>query len=233
MGSAQLNASASVPGTFAYSPAPGAVLPAGTHPLSVTFTPADANNYQGASGSASISVAPAALTIRANDATNVYGATLPAFTASGSGFVNGDTMGSLTGTLTFSTSASQTSAPGNYGVTPGGVSSPNYSIAFQSGTLTVTKAATTMALSASPSPSQNNKPVKLTATIAVTAPGSGTPTGSVEFRDNGTLLGTAPIVNGSASLTLSLRKGSHPLTASWVGTANFIGSSAAITHQVN
>jgi len=49
----------------------------------------------------------------------------------------------------------------------------------------------------------------------------------------GTLLGTAPIVNGSASLTLSLRKGSHPLTAGWAGDANFTGSNAAMTHQVN
>jgi len=90
-----------------------------------------------------------------------------------------------------------------------------------------------MGLSASPSPSLNNKPVKLTVTIGVTAPGSGAPTGSVEFRDKGTLLGTVPIVSGSASLTVSLRKGSHPLTASWTGDPNFTGSNAAITHQVN
>jgi hypothetical protein len=233
LGAAQLSASASAAGTFAYSPAAGTVLPSGTHLLSVTFTPADASNYQGASGSVSISVTAAALTVRANDATKVYGAALPAFTASGTGFVNGDTMGSLAGTPTFSTAASPTSSPGSYGVTPDGVSSPNYTIAFQNGTLTVTKAATTMALSTSPSPSLNNKPVTLKATIGVTAPGSGAPTGSVEFRDKGTLVGTAPIVNGSASFTVSLRKGSHPLTASWTGDANFTGSNAAITHQVN
>jgi YD repeat-containing protein len=37
----QLNATASVPGTFVYSPAAGAVLEAGLRTLSVTFTPAD------------------------------------------------------------------------------------------------------------------------------------------------------------------------------------------------
>ncbi len=42
---AQLNASAPVPGRFDYSPAPGEVLPPGTHTLSVTFTPADSANY--------------------------------------------------------------------------------------------------------------------------------------------------------------------------------------------
>jgi FixJ family two-component response regulator len=41
----QLNATASVPGTFDYSPAVGEVLPPGTHKLSVTFTPADSANY--------------------------------------------------------------------------------------------------------------------------------------------------------------------------------------------
>jgi hypothetical protein len=233
LGAAQLNASASVTGTFAYSPAAGVTLPAGTHALSVTFTPADGINYQAVSGSVSITVAPAALTIRANDSTKVYGETLPVFAASGVGFVNGDTMASLAGVLTFSTAASQSSSPGSYAVTPAGLSSPNYTIAFQNGALTVTQAATTMMLSTSPSPSTNNKPVKLTATISVTAPGSGVPTGSVEFRDKGVLLGTAPIVNGTASLTVALRKGSHPLTASWAGDANLTSSSAAFTHQVN
>ena len=46
LGAAQLNASASLPGTFVYSPAAGAILSAGNNqPLSVTFTPDDPN-YQ-------------------------------------------------------------------------------------------------------------------------------------------------------------------------------------------
>jgi Flp pilus assembly CpaE family ATPase len=39
----QLNATASLPGRFVYSPAAGEVLGAGTHTLSVTFTPTDGN----------------------------------------------------------------------------------------------------------------------------------------------------------------------------------------------
>ena len=42
----RLNATASVPGTFVYTPAAGEVLPAGAHTLSVTFTPADTMNYK-------------------------------------------------------------------------------------------------------------------------------------------------------------------------------------------
>src|SRR5438309_7157671 len=41
----QLNATASAPGTLAYTPALGTVLDAGTHALSVTFTPTNAANY--------------------------------------------------------------------------------------------------------------------------------------------------------------------------------------------
>ncbi len=56
---AQLNASASVPGRFDYSPAPGEVLPAGMHTLSVTFTPADSANCAAAHACVSLNVARA------------------------------------------------------------------------------------------------------------------------------------------------------------------------------
>jgi outer membrane protein OmpA-like peptidoglycan-associated protein len=41
LGATQLNATASVPGTFVYSPATGALLPVGKNTLKVTFTPTD------------------------------------------------------------------------------------------------------------------------------------------------------------------------------------------------
>ncbi|MCX6538783.1 MAG: M12 family metallo-peptidase [Acidobacteria bacterium] len=52
----QLNATASVPGTFVYTPAAGAVLTAGTQTLSVTFTPTDTTNYTTATTSVTIVV---------------------------------------------------------------------------------------------------------------------------------------------------------------------------------
>jgi hypothetical protein len=51
----QLNATANVPGSFAYTPAGGTVLAAGTRTLSVTFTPNDAANYTVATKSVSSS----------------------------------------------------------------------------------------------------------------------------------------------------------------------------------
>ena len=47
---AQLNATASVEGTFVYTPGPGYVLPVGTHTLWVTFTPADSGTLRSAAG---------------------------------------------------------------------------------------------------------------------------------------------------------------------------------------
>jgi hypothetical protein len=56
----QLNATANVPGAFVYTPPLGTTLTAGTHTLSVAFTPAATVNYNNAAASVSITVNPAA-----------------------------------------------------------------------------------------------------------------------------------------------------------------------------
>jgi hypothetical protein len=61
--STQLDATASVPGTFNYSPALGTVLAAGTHQLSVSFVPNDTADYLGSTATASITVSQASSTI--------------------------------------------------------------------------------------------------------------------------------------------------------------------------
>jgi MinD-like ATPase involved in chromosome partitioning or flagellar assembly len=60
LNASQLKASASVPGTFAYTPGEGSVLPAGRHALSVTFTPTDSVNYTTVQGDVSVTVTKAA-----------------------------------------------------------------------------------------------------------------------------------------------------------------------------
>jgi hypothetical protein len=52
----QLNATANVAGTFAYSPAAGTVLKAGKQTLSATFTPTDTNNYSAVTASVQLTV---------------------------------------------------------------------------------------------------------------------------------------------------------------------------------
>ena len=60
LGATQLNATASVPGTFAYDPPAGTVLSVGAgQTLSVTFTPTDLTSYTTATGSVAINVTSA------------------------------------------------------------------------------------------------------------------------------------------------------------------------------
>ncbi len=59
LGENELNASASVPGTFEYSPAAGEVLAEGRHTLTVTFAPNDDRNYTVAEAAVEITVVSA------------------------------------------------------------------------------------------------------------------------------------------------------------------------------
>ena len=76
----QLNATASTPGTFAYTPVAGTVLNAGSgQSLSVTFTPTDAANFTTATKTVSINVLKATPVITwANPADITYGTALSA-----------------------------------------------------------------------------------------------------------------------------------------------------------
>jgi hypothetical protein len=56
LSSTQLDATASVPGSFVYSPAAGRVLSPGTQPLSVTFTPTDTVDYTTATDTVTINL---------------------------------------------------------------------------------------------------------------------------------------------------------------------------------
>lgn len=57
LGSSELDATTSVPGTFSYSPAAGTVLLPGNYSLSVTFAPNDRADYTNATATTTISVA--------------------------------------------------------------------------------------------------------------------------------------------------------------------------------
>ena len=63
LGATQLDASSAVAGTFAYSPAAGTVLSAGTHILTATFTPTDTADYTTSTASVTLTVDQATPTI--------------------------------------------------------------------------------------------------------------------------------------------------------------------------
>lgn len=85
-----------------------------------------------------LNITPAQLTIKANDAVRQYYSDDPNFSYTCSGFVNGDNASVLTATPSLSTSATRTSNVGTYEIKVGDTSSPNYSISFVNGTLTIT-----------------------------------------------------------------------------------------------
>ena len=149
LGSSQLNATATVPGTFAYSPAAGTVLNAGTNSLSVVFTPDDALDYDSSSASVGVVVQKAPLTATAGSATRIYGAPNPVFTGTLLGLVNGDAI-----TEAYACAATPTSLPGSYPVVPSLVDPNNrlnnYAVTLVDGMLTVTPAAPPILLSVTP-----------------------------------------------------------------------------------
>ena len=86
-----------------------------------------------------IIVAPAPLTIIANDQIKQYGEPNPLLTATYSGLVNGDTPGQLTSKPILTTTATDTSTPGTYPITLSGAFSPDYTITYVAGTLIITQ----------------------------------------------------------------------------------------------
>jgi autotransporter-associated beta strand protein len=103
-------------------------------------------------------------------------------------------------------------------------------------TVIVSQASTTTSLTAVPNPATVGTAVTLTATVAAVSPGTGTPTGSVEFLSGTTDLGTGTLDStGVATLsTTSLTQGSNSLTAMYLGDTNFTQStSPAVTETVN
>src|SRR3989442_968186 len=88
-------------------------------------------------------------------------------------------------------------------------------------------------LTSAPNPSTTGQTVALTATVSAVAPATGTPTGTVTFRDSATVLSTVTLVNGSASFqTAALAVGSHPLTATYNGSATFAASTSPVGTQL-
>ena len=123
--------------------------PAGNYPITLGTLAAVDGNYLITFNGANLSITPAHLTITANDASKVYGAPIPVLTASYSGFVNGDTVASLASPASLTTSATSSSPVGAYAINVGGASSSNYTITYVPGTLTITKASSSVASSVS------------------------------------------------------------------------------------
>ena len=119
----QLNATASVAGAFAYSPASGTTPSVGTQTLSATFTPTDTANYNPASASVALSVvvavpgSPTAITATTANGEATVTFTAPSFT--GSAAITGYTI-RATATDGSTVTVNATGSPAKVtGLTPG------------------------------------------------------------------------------------------------------------------
>jgi len=139
LSASQLNATASVPGTFTYSPATGITVGAGAQTLSVAFTPTDTANYTTANASVLERVNPAVLTVTADSLSAPFGTTLT-LGATITGFVNGDNLSVVSGTPALATTANALSLPGVYPISAGvgSLSAANYIFSLVGGIYTVT-----------------------------------------------------------------------------------------------
>jgi CSLREA domain-containing protein len=228
----QLNATASyngslVSGSFTYSPGLGTVLSAGSHTLSVSFTPADTATYgTPAPITTNLTVSQGTLTITANNTTRVYGTANPTFTGAITGELPADSF-----TESFATQATFDSPVGSYPISPSvtGINLTNYDVTAQSGALTVTPAGSTVTLGTSSITANADANVTLTATVLSAT--TGVPTGSVQFLDGSTVLGNGVLsAQGVGTYTTSsLASGAHQITAVYAGDTNFARSSSSQT----
>jgi len=142
----QLNAtSGSVAGTFAYTPASGAILNAGANQnLSVNFVPTNGTNYNSVSEpTVQITVSKAILNVVVDNQSRTYGAANPALTFNYSGFVNAENLSVINVLPIASTTAIATTNVGTYPITASGGSDDNYDFVYSTGTLAITKATVT------------------------------------------------------------------------------------------
>ena len=104
---------------------------------------ADVGNYTLTGATGSVTISPAHLTVTADNKSKVFdGFPFTAFTATITGFVNGETLATsgVTGTPSFSTTPSPPTLPGNYTIIPavGTLTATNYDFtSFVNGLLTI------------------------------------------------------------------------------------------------
>ncbi len=249
LSAAQLNATASVPGSFTYLPVAGTLLDAGTHTLTASFTPTDTSTYTTASATRQLEVNKTASTISWPTPANlIYGTSLSSTQLNATADV--------AGSFTYSPAAGAVLDAGNRTLsvmfTP--TDSANYQGASTTRSLFVDKASASITLSnltaaytGSPRvASATTSPVGLGVTFtydgsstAPTTPGSYAVVATInDFNYAGSASGTLEIVappsvtldsadqavneDGSLTLTASA-SGQPPFTFQWLKDGQPIG----------
>ena len=213
----------------------------------LTLTGTAAGNYTlTAPAGLAANITAATVTISSGITTNnkTYNATTAATISSNSvvlsGVLSGDAANVALSTNGYTATFASAAKANGVTVTVSGLSltgtaAGNYTLTAPSLSANVMAASTTSAVTSSANPALPGTSVMFTGTLSVTAPGGGTPTGSVSFKDGASVLGPGTL-NGSGVATLStssLSHGNHVITAEYAGDGNFLGSTNRLgTNQV-
>lgn len=198
----QLNATASVPGTFAYSPAAGTILNAGSQTLTVTFTPTDFISY---------STATATVNLAVNQATPLITWAAPAAVSYGT-------------PLTAAQQNAAASVPGAFVYAPIAGTVLNAGTQTLNATFTPTDAANYTTAAATVSLTINPLLLTVTANSASKTYGAANPLLTVAYSgfagtDTAADLTTQPTVSTPATTTSPA--GTYPITASGGAASNY------------
>jgi len=192
---------------------------------STSCSGAAAVNYSFTYTNGSVTIGQAPLTVTANNATMAVGAALPTFTASYSGFVNGQNASVLSGSPSLTTPATSSSPAGTYPIWAalGSLTAQNYSFStFVNGTLSIVQApAAAITTSAVLGGSAADG---YFANITITNSGAGAATNvTLTTATLGATTGT-PLPQGPVSIAAG---GSTTFTVSFSGSAGTDGAGVA------
>jgi FG-GAP-like repeat/Bacterial Ig-like domain (group 3) len=231
-----------VPGTYVYTPAAGTVLPVGTDPLSVTFTPTNSSGYTSAAATNSILVTQATPIINwPTPAAIAVGTALSGTQLDATATFQG---GPVAGTYTYTVLPAGTPAM-NAVLTAGTwtlqvVFAPTDTTDFTNATATVQIVVGTtgsVGISGTPVYSSGDccffsQPTPYTITVTGS---TAAPTGTVNVVFNGQTLASGPLVPGSganSTATLNLISsyfvpGNNTVTLNYLGDDNYVPGTAS------
>jgi hypothetical protein len=211
-------------------------LPASATPYTVTYSYAGDANFAAATTTSTVTVSKDTPTVKVTDSGGTYnGAAFDATaTVTGAGGSAASSLEGVAPTLTYYAGATAAGTPlssapidaGTYTVVASFAGSADYSAVHSAPvTFTIGRASAMIVLASSGGSAVYGQPVTFVTTVAAGAPAAGAPTGTVTFFDGATALATVPLdSSGTAALTTSvLAVGSHSITATFNGTADFLG----------
>jgi len=202
---------------------------AGTAVGSYTITAggAVASNYAIAYAPGTLTITPAALSIRPDNKAKFYGDINPVLTASYTGFVNGDNQAGLLSMPVLATAATTSSPVGTYSITASGASSANYAISYLQGTLTVNSVPITFTPIASKVYGDADFTPGATSAATITYTSSNTAVATIvggNIRVVGVGTSTITSSNGSSTQSQTLTVTAAPLTIAANNTSKTYGS---------